>query len=189
MLIALNWQTIIMTDTESQELLQQEVTNFRESIATDEGEWIVKGFIDIFKRVYTITIDTKVVSKVLEILLYPKLQEFAEKSKLLLELPRYQNHYPDATFISQDDGAKFALDIKSTIRKTVTTVNMMTLGAFTGYFRNRSEGQAAGKNITYPYNDYSGHYVLGIIYSQNQHASDERKSFSIDELESIASVL
>lgn len=178
-----------MTDTEFQELLQQEATNFKASIATDRGEWIIKGFIDVFKRVYTITIDTKVVSKVLEILLYPKLQDFAEKNGMLLELPRHQNHYPDATFISQDDGAKFALDIKSTIRKTATTVNMMTLGAFTGYFRNRNEGQAAEKNITYPYNDYSGHYVLGVIYSQNQDASDERKSFSIDDIESIASVI
>jgi Restriction endonuclease EcoRV len=178
-----------MTNTEFESLLQQEVDNFRASIATDEGEWIIKGFIDVFTRVYTITVDTKVVSKVLEILLYPRLQEFADRHKMFLELPRHQNHYPDATFVSQDDGTKFALDIKSTIRKTPTTVNMMTLGAFTGYFRNRSGGQAAEKNITYPYNDYSAHYVLGIIYSQNKDASDERKSFSINELENIVSVI
>jgi hypothetical protein len=168
--------------------LQNEVENFKQSIATSEGDWIVKGFIDIFQRVYTITVDTKVVSKVLEILLYPQLEAFASKYDLILELPKFQNHYPDATFICKD-GTKFALDIKSTIRKTATTVNMMTLGAFTGYFRNRDGSQASEKNITYPYDDYSGHFVLGIIYSQNKNASDERKSFAITELERISSVI
>lgn len=66
---------------------------------------------------------------------------------------------------------------------------MMTLGAFTGYFRNRGKGQASEKNITYPYNDYSAHFVLGVIYSQNKEVSDERKSFSLDEIEKIVSVI
>ncbi len=177
-----------MKNDEFQACLQAEVENFKQSIATDEGDWIIKGFIDIFERVYTITVDTKVVSKVLEILLYPQLEAFASKYDLTLELPRFQNHYPDATFICKD-GTKFALDIKSTIRKTSTTVNMMTLGAFTGYFRNRDGSQASEKNITYPYSDYSGHFVLGVIYSQNKDASDERKSFSITELGNISSVI
>lgn len=177
-----------MKNNDFQSYLQAEVENFKHSIATHEGDWIIKGFIDIFERVYTITVDTKVVSKVLEILLYPQLEAFAAKHDLILELPKFQNHYPDATFICKD-GTKFALDIKSTIRKTATTVNMMTLGAFTGYFRNRDGSQASEKNITYPYSDYSGHFVLGVIYSQNKDASDERKSFSIGELNSISSVI
>lgn len=138
-----------MRNEEFQTCLQAEIESFKQSIATQEGDWIIKGFIDVFQRVYTITVDTKVVSKVLEILLYPQLEAFASKHELILELPKYQNHYPDATFISRD-GSKFALDIKSTIRKTATTVNMMTLGAFTGYFRNRDGSQASEKNITYP---------------------------------------
>lgn len=177
-----------MRNEEFQTCLQAEIESFKQSIATQEGDWIIKGFIDVFQRVYTITVDTKVVSKVLEILLYPQLEAFASEHELILELPKYQNHYPDATFISKD-GSKFALDIKSTIRKTATTVNMMTLGAFTGYFRNRDGSQASEKNITYPYNDYSGHFVLGVIYSQNKDASDERKSFSLSELGSISSVI
>jgi hypothetical protein len=177
-----------LNSDEFQAHLQGEMENFKQSISTEEGEWIIKGFIDIFQRVYTITVDTKVVSKVLEILLYPQLEAFASKYKLTLELPKFQNHYPDATFICED-GTKFALDIKSTIRKTTATVNMMTLGAFTGYFRNRDGTQASEKNITYPYSDYSGHFVLGVIYSQNKEASDERRSFSISDLSEINSVI
>ncbi len=101
-------------------------------------------------------------------------------------MPKAQNHYPDATFISlTNENEKFAVDIKSTIRKSSQSVNMMTLGAFTGYFRNRT----GSKNILYPYNSYSGHFVFGVIYSQNKDASDERKFYNISEIETIPSVI
>jgi hypothetical protein len=61
----------------------------------------------------------------------------------------------------------------------------MTLGAFTGYFRNRN----STKNTTHPYNQYSGHLVLGVIYSKNIDAADERKHFTLDELDRIPSVI
>ena len=60
----------------------------------------------------------------------------------------------------------------------------MTLGAFTGYFRNRE----STKNTTYPYSSYQAHVVLGMIYSENRQASDEGKSYCIDELDDIVSV-
>src|SRR5689334_14051821 len=59
--------------------LQEEARTFTEAIATEKGDWIIKGFIDIFQHIYTISVDTKVVSKVLELLLIPKLLEFAAR--------------------------------------------------------------------------------------------------------------
>jgi hypothetical protein len=35
-------------------------------VSTEDGQWTVKGFIDVYKNVYTISSDTKVVSKILE---------------------------------------------------------------------------------------------------------------------------
>ncbi len=61
----------------------------------------------------------------------------------------------------------------------------MTLGAFTGYFRKRQ----STKNIRFPYDEYEGHFVLGVIYSQNQEAIDERKVFKVEDLEKIPSVI
>jgi hypothetical protein len=61
----------------------------------------------------------------------------------------------------------------------------MTLGAFTGYFRNRD----STKNTTYPYNQYSGHFVVGAIYSKNLNVADERQQFTLDELDKIPSVI
>lgn len=51
-------------------------------------------------------------------------------------------------------------------------------------FRNRN----STKNATHPYSSYKAHIVLGIIYSEN-HAIDESRSFALDELDNIASVI
>ena len=124
-------------------------------------DWAVKGFIDYYQNIYSISTDTKVVSKVIELMIFPKFLEFAQKNNLQLKLSPHQNYYPDITFIDAD-GKKYAVDLKSTYRATLTKVNGMTLGAFTGYFRNRT----SSKNTLYPYGEYHKHYVFGIIYSR-----------------------
>ncbi len=165
--------------------LQKHTESFAKAVATDEGEWIIKGFIDVYQRIYSISVDTKIVSKVLELLLFPMFVKFAEKHEFDLELCPQQNFYPDLTFTHKTTGIKFAVDIKSTYRTTSTEVNGMTLGAFTGYFRNRE----SNKNTRYPYSQYSGHFVLGIIYSKCDEAADERMQFSLEDLPKIPSVI
>ncbi|MCD9186840.1 MAG: EcoRV family type II restriction endonuclease [Pyrinomonadaceae bacterium] len=165
--------------------LQKEVENYNKIIATDKGDWIVKGFIDIYKNIYTISIDTKVVSKVIELLLIPAFESFAKRNDLTLELPPQQNFYPDLTFISNKSGEKFAVDIKSTFKDAGNKIKSMTLGAFTGYFRNRE----SMKNTLYPYGSYSAHLVLGVIYSQNESVQNEKTIYSLDEIENIESVI
>jgi hypothetical protein len=165
--------------------LQQEVETYNKIIATDNGDWIVKGFVDVFKNVYTISLDTKVVSKVIELLLIPALEKFAAKNDLKLELPPQQNFYPDLTFVSNNTGEKFAVDIKSTYKDGQNNIKSMTLGAFTGYFRKRD----SLKNTTYPYNDYKAHLVLGVVYSQVEEKPNEKKVYTIDELDDISSVI
>lgn len=127
----------------------------------DLRSWSIKGFIDSKKNIYTITKDTKVISKIIEIMIFPKILKFAKEYGYKVKLAPYQNYYPDITFINSN-GKKFAIDLKSTYRITNDKVNGMTLGAFTGYFRNRE----STKNIVYPYNEFEEHYVLGVIYSR-----------------------
>lgn len=165
--------------------LQEEVKGFNEIIATEKGDWIVKGFIDIYKNIYTISIDTKVVSKVIELLLIPAFEKFAIKNNLTLELPAQQNFYPDLTFICNSTGSKFAVDIKSTFIDSDNKIKSMTLGAFTGYFRNRD----STKNISYPYNSYESHLVLGVLYKQNKANQNEKEVYNLDEIENIESVI
>lgn len=94
------------------ELLLVEISTYKKHLETDGEEWKVKGFIDINKNVYTISHDTKVVSKIIEIILIPKLKLFAEKNGM--ELPDAQNYYPDLTFKDKQDDSLFAVDFKTT---------------------------------------------------------------------------
>lgn len=153
-------------------------------LMTGDGEWTVKGFIDIFKNIYTISVDTKVVSKILELMLFPIILTFCLKNNVKVMVASAQNHYPDLTFVF-DDGTKLAMDIKSAYRVNHNRISGFTLGAFTGYFRNRT----SNKNSTYPYSYYLKHYVLGVIYSRSRNDIDESKMYKLDEIESIASVI
>lgn len=140
-----------MTKDEFISKLRNAVKDFSPFVSTEDGQWVVKGFIDEYKHIYTISADTKVVSKIIELYIFPLLYKFAQDNNLQLELTKEQNYYPDITFIDTE-GNLFAVDIKSSYRKTSTRINGMTLGAFTGYFRNRQ----STKNVTHPYSSYRG---------------------------------
>ncbi len=173
-----------MKQNDFQKSLLKHTEDFRKVLATTSGDWSVKGFIDIAKNIYTISVDTKVISKIIELMMFPVLQKFAKENKLKMILSSEQNHYPDVTFITKNR-QKIALDLKSTYRKTGKFVSGFTLGAFTGYFRFRD----SNKNITFPYKKYSKHYILGIIYTKQEKLIDENKVYSIDDLEEILSVV
>lgn len=157
---------------------------FTSVVSTKKGDWIVKGFIDVAKNIYTISVDTKVISKIMELLLFPNISRFAKDHGYKMVLSKEQNSYPDITFIDENDN-KFAVDMKSTYRLNSEKVNGMTLGAFTGYFRNRK----SAKNISFPYDEYIGHFVLGVIYAKNEDVIDERKTHTLSDLQNITSVI
>lgn len=173
-----------MTMDHFREDLLQHFDEFRRTLATDTGEWVVKGFIDVYKNIYTISVDTKVVSKVIELMLFPVISQFAHTHGYRMVLSEHQNHYPDISFIAPDD-TKIALDLKSTYRIDAETVNGFTLGAFTGYFRQRQ----SKKNATFSYDQYAAHFVLGIVYGRGDHMSDERRIYALDDLVNIVSVV
>lgn len=173
-----------MTKNDFLNLLSKEVMTYKHFLETDTEDWIVKGFIDVNKNVYTITNDTKVVSKIIEILLIPKLEIFASKNGLELELPSKQNFYPDLTF-KDEEGHLFAVDFKSSYYNKRNSVNGLTLGSYWGYFRDRD----SIKNMDYPYNAYESHTVLGILYRQSVDCKDEKSVYGIDEIDAIHSVI
>lgn len=97
-------------------LLRKAVGEFGKTISTEDGYWVVKGFIDIYKNIYTISSDTKVISKIIELYLFPKILDFAVQNELAVELTEKQNFYPDITF-KDKEGNLFAVDLKSSYRK------------------------------------------------------------------------
>ena len=165
------------------------VTELAEHVSTKDKQWTVKGFIDVFKNIYTISADTKIVSKILEIHLFPKILEFAQKNKFKLVLTDHQNYYPDISFVSEiDSDLKFAVDLKTTYRleDKPEFCNGFTLGSHGEYFINRQ----SRKNIQFPYAEYTGHFCLGAIYSRAVGDKlEEARVRQIGELRSIVSVV
>ena len=156
---------------------------------TKEDEWTMRGFIDVFKNIYTLSTDTKIISKVLELHLFPYFLTFAERIGYTVELASHQNWYPDLTFVCKSDSSiKFAVDLKTTYRDEEHPgfCNGFTLGSHGEYFVKRT----STKNIQYPYDEYSGHFCLGIIYSRNVLDKEgETHMYSIAELENIPAVI
>jgi hypothetical protein len=169
--------------------LQDFVVSLDSHLSSGDGHWTVKGFIDIYKNIYTISSDAKIISKILEIHIFPKILMFAEKYSYRIVLAEHQNYYPDISFIKEDnENIKFAVDFKTTYRLggNGDFCNGFTLGSHGKYFTNRS----SKKNIQFSYSSYLGHFCLGIIYSRHaQRDINETKSFTIDELKSIVSVI
>lgn len=169
-------------------LLDRFAKNIVKKISKD-NDWTIKGFIDIYKNIYTISADTKIISKILEIHLFPHFLKFAEDNGYRIELTSKQNYYPDLTFIKKEDSAvKFAVDLKTTFRNIddQDKCHGFTLGSHGEYFQNRT----STKNIQYPYSEYLGHYCFGIIYSKNVlDILDELKIYKIDKIENIISVI
>jgi hypothetical protein len=169
--------------------LVQLTNTLKKRVSSEDGQWTVKGFIDIFKNVYTISSDTKILSKILEIHLFPEILTFAQANKYKIVLAEHQNYYPDISFVKSDDESiKFAVDFKTTYRKpnNPQVCNGFTLGSHGKYFVDRT----SRKNIQFPYKSYAGHFCLGIIYDRAEGATiDETRVHRIDELKSITSVV
>lgn len=185
------------------------VEELKRYVSTEGGEWTVKGFIDIYKNIYTISSDTKIVSKILEIHLFPEILRFSEKIGYKIVLAQHQNWYPDLTLVNiENEDIKFALDLKTTFRRDNNSAGF-TLGSHGSYFKERDKD----KNTQFPYNQYTGHYCLGVIYTRTDFDNDlaeteifkaadivegyenqidpigEREVTKIDNLKSITSVI
>lgn len=169
--------------------LKEFAKSLTEYVSTKSGEWKVKGFIDTDKNIYTISSDSKIVSKILEIQLFPKFKEFAESIGYEIILAEMQNWYPDLTFVKKDNSKiKFAVDLKTTYRLKDYNgfCNGFTLGSHGEYFRKRT----STKNIQFPYADYISHICLGILYTRAKNTDiDETEILKINELDTVSSVI
>lgn len=174
---------------EFKEKLTAFVKTLDSHISSSDRQWTVKGFIDIYKSIFTISSDTKILSKILEIHLFPKILQFAETNDLKIVLAEHQNYYPDISFVSsRDESIKFALDLKTTYRlpDNPEFYNGFTLGSHGQYFVDRS----SRKNIQFPYSQYLGHFCLGIIYTRCARSDiQETRVHKLSELTSIVSVI
>lgn len=180
-----------MNEKNAKELFNTQLKDFvktlEANIALENGDWTIKGFIDTFENVYSLSNDTKVISKILELHIFPQLLSFARTHNWQIVLTDHQNYYPDLSFVSKaDPRIKFAVDFKTTYRnpKKPHLCNGFTLGSHGKYFEDRT----STKNIQFPYASYQGHFCLGIIYDRLDFDSEEA-IYPIDQLKSIPSTI
>jgi len=178
-----------MTREEFLQKLKEFSKSLTSYVSTNSGDWKVKGFIDTDESIFTISSDSKIVSKILEIQLFPKFKEFAEEMDYEIVLAEKQNWYPDLSFVSKTDPSiKFSVDIKTTYRLNDYDgfCNGFTLGSHGEYFKDRS----STKNIQFPYGDYRAHFCLGVLYTRAISTDiDETETLKLDNLQSITSVI
>lgn len=169
--------------TDFKKELKKFTDTLKEYVSTDTGDWTVKGFIDIYKNIYTISSDTKIVSKILEIHIFPLILQFAESIGYTIVLAEMQNWYPDLTFVKKDNQAvKFAVDLKTTYRDPDFPghINGFTLGSHGTYFKDRN----STKNIQFAYSHYLAHFCLGIIYTRADFGDiKETEIFGVEEMQ------
>ena len=181
--------SIVADKQEFEDQLKDFVGTLQNHISTEDGQWSIKGFIDVFQNIYTISSDTKIVSKILEIHLFQKIMEFAGKYEYKVVLAEHQNYYPDVSFVKDDDDSiRYAVDFKTTYRNPDKPYlcNGFTLGAHGRYFEDRT----STKNIQFPYGTYAGHFCLGFIYDRVDSSTIEKsKIYKISELTAINSVV
>ena len=81
-------------------------------------EWRIKGVVDSEGRLYTLSNDTKLISKVFELVSFPVISEALRPYNVQIEAEKRQTVYPDLTVIlNSEKPNKIAIDIKSTYRK------------------------------------------------------------------------
>jgi len=144
-------------------------------------DWQVRGLLDKNDRVYSLGKDTKILGRIFELIAAPIIKEVAGDNGLKVLEAESQTIYPDFTLmVDENDKEKIAVDVKSTYRRGKYKVDSskypykagerktftFTLGSYASYLRNNT------KNIQYPYDSYSKHYVIGFLYSRNEGAKE-----------------
>ncbi|MHC1568190.1 MAG: type II restriction endonuclease [Candidatus Syntropharchaeia archaeon] len=87
-----------MTKEELKRLMNEFRTflkNLERYLNDEEGYWALRGFIDVAKNVYSISSDTKLISKALEIMIIPVIKDFFAGKGFKVVLSPEQNFYPD----------------------------------------------------------------------------------------------
>lgn len=123
---------------------------------TNGWTWEVEGFLDKKDNVHPIDSDTKVISTVFERFASPVLRSIAKRHTYVVELSN-QTTYPDFTLTQASSKHRIAIDIKTTYESPQM---VFTLGGYSSFLRNNT------KNILYPYDSYTEHWIIGFIYAQ-----------------------
>ena len=153
---------------------------FNKKLEEKDIDWEVSALASPDGKLISLGSDSKLIGRIFQQITYNILQEIADENGLILYPSQQQTVYPDFTLMkSEADTEKIAVDIKTTYRKFLKNGQpsgyVFTLGSFASYMRDGK------KNISFPYDQYAKHYVIGFVYTRNDNAS-EGQMFGIKDL-------
>lgn len=159
------------------------INAFNKKIAEKNINWEVSALAAPDGRMFSLGSDSKLIGRIFELISYSILQEIADEYNFILQASEQQTVYPDFTMMkSREDPEKIAIDIKTTYRtfkKNGEPSNYgFTLGSYASFMRNGT------KNIMFPYDQYSKHYVICFIYTRNENAN-EGQLYGIEQINHI----
>lgn len=160
--------------------IQETLTAELEKLA---DSYKVCGIVDQAGCVYPLGADTKVLSTIFELVSRPAVYATAKALGYECLEPTVQNHYPDFTF-HKGLGAngKIAIDVKTTYRRNDGDKFGYTLGGYTSFIRPGNER----KNIVFPFDQYSEHWVIGFVYNRiGTKKAQAEHSYSLDQIADI----
>lgn len=145
-----------------------------------EDEWELVGFINKDKEIFAFGNDSKIIGRLFEVIATDALIKASKELGYGLGETAEQTVYPDFYFI-KPSGKRIAIDIKTTYRKFNRNGGVakfgFTGGSFTSFMRNGT------KNIDGHYDDYDGHYIIGVLYSRENNPTIGKTS--LENLEKI----
>ena len=171
-------------DTSEEDIKGMDFINvFNKKMAEKDINWEVSALASPGGKLFSLGSDSKLIGRIFELITYNILQEIADENGMLLHPSKAQTVYPDFTLMRNEfDTEKIAVDIKTTYRKFKKNGNpsgyVFTLGSFASYMRDGT------KNISFPYNQYVKHYVIGFVYTRNDNAT-EGQMFDLSELSTL----
>jgi hypothetical protein len=139
-------------------------TKFDQLVREIGIDWTAVGFLGANDLVYQFGTDTKVISTVFETQAAPVIHQIADEFGYTVE-GAPQTIYPDFSLsLESSNRGRIAIDIKTTYRSLTSGKKIKpfryTLGSYTSFLRNGT------KNILYPYEQYSSHWVIGFLYTR-----------------------
>lgn len=155
---------------------------FEKKLQEKVRDYSVCGVVSKDGTVYPLGSDTKVLSTIFELFTRPLIKEIAQEHQLTMLEPDVQNHYPDFTLLTgPEDMNKIAIDVKTTYIDLETDSFGFTLGGYTSFIRGNGT-----KNIVFPFNSYSEHWVIGYVYTRVAKKAGEHKTYNTNELDQIS---
>ncbi len=137
--------------------LNQFKKEFDENVSEQGITWEAQGFYASNGKVYPFGTDSKVLSTVFESFSAPLILEIAKKHNYDVAFAK-QTIYPDFTLTPAGKlSERIAIDIKTTYQVGNKSIGF-TLGSYTSFLRNGT------KNISFPYSEYSEHWIIGFVY-------------------------